>query len=50
MEYLEEFTKEDTWGDMGYLADRGLIPLPEAMRAADRDRLLKLENLDLSKD
>jgi phosphate transport system substrate-binding protein len=50
MEYLQEFTKEDTWGDFGYLADRGLIPLPEAMRAADRDRVLKLQPLDLSKD
>jgi len=50
MEYLEEFTKEDTWGDAGYLADRGLIPLPEGIRAEARDRILGLENLDLSRD
>jgi len=50
MEYLEEFTREDTWGDFGYLADRGLIPLPEGVRAKARDQILGLENLDLSKN
>ncbi len=50
MEYLEEFTSEDTWGDYGYLADRGLIPLPAEARDAARDRILGLENLDLSRD
>lgn len=33
-EYLTEFTNEDTWGDEGYLADKGLIPLPTADREA----------------
>ncbi|MES0869122.1 PstS family phosphate ABC transporter substrate-binding protein [Pseudovibrio sp. SCP19] len=33
-EYLAEFTSEDTWGDEGYLADKGLIPLPAADRAS----------------
>ena len=28
-EFLEELTDEDTWGEEGYLADRGLIPMPE---------------------
>ncbi|WP_068080694.1 PstS family phosphate ABC transporter substrate-binding protein [Polycladidibacter stylochi] len=32
VEYLAEFTNEDTWGDEGYLADKGLIPLPSAKR------------------
>lgn len=32
-EYLAEFTHEDTWGDEGYLADKGMIPLPEDMRS-----------------
>ncbi|WP_310620998.1 PstS family phosphate ABC transporter substrate-binding protein [Flexibacterium corallicola] len=31
-QYLAEFTHEDTWGDEGYLADKGLIPLPVADR------------------
>lgn len=31
--YLEEFTKESTWGDEGYLADKGMIPLDEDARS-----------------
>ena len=31
-EFLAEFTNDDTWGDEGYLADKGLIPLPAAER------------------
>jgi phosphate transport system substrate-binding protein len=30
--YVAEFTSEKAWGDEGYLADKGLIPLPEAER------------------
>lgn len=33
-EFLAEFTDEDTWGPDGYLAEKGLIPLPEADRAS----------------
>jgi phosphate transport system substrate-binding protein len=33
-EYIAEFTRESTWGPEGYLADRGLIPMPDAERAA----------------
>ena len=33
-EYVAEFTSEGTWGDEGYLTDKGLIPLPEADREA----------------
>ena len=32
-EYAAEFTSDDAWGDEGYLAEKGLIPLPEAERA-----------------
>ncbi len=32
-EYLAEFTADSTWGEYGYLADKGLIPMPEAERA-----------------
>lgn len=31
-EFVEEFTNEDTWGEDGYLADKGLIPLLEEER------------------
>lgn len=33
-EFVAEFTSEDTWGEDGYLADKGLIPLPDADREA----------------
>ena len=33
-EYVKEFTSEDAWGPFGYLADKGLIPLPDDERAA----------------
>ncbi len=29
MEYITEFTDEDTWGEYGYLVDKGLIPMGE---------------------
>ncbi len=32
-EYVAEFTSDKAWGDEGYLADKGLIPLPQDMRA-----------------
>ena len=31
-ELIKEFTNEEAWGDEGYLADKGLIPMPEAKR------------------
>jgi len=31
-EYVAEFTSDNAWGPEGYLADKGLIPLPEDMR------------------
>ena len=39
-EFVAEFTNEETWGDEGYLADKGLIPLPEA----DREAIAKSAN------
>jgi len=35
-EFMAELTAEDTWGEDGYLADRGLIPMPDAERAQYR--------------
>lgn len=32
-EYAAEFTKESTWGSEGYLAERGMIPLSDDLRA-----------------
>jgi phosphate transport system substrate-binding protein len=31
-EFLAEFTSERAWGEEGYLADKGLIPMPDAER------------------
>ncbi len=44
--YLAEFTRESTWGEDGYLADKGLIPMPRAERErylADTRSLKRLE-------
>ncbi|MEN8197169.1 MAG: substrate-binding domain-containing protein, partial [Pseudomonadota bacterium] len=30
--YIAEFTSEKAWGDDGYLAEKGLIPLPDKER------------------
>jgi phosphate transport system substrate-binding protein len=32
--FIAEFTSEKAWGDEGYLADKGLIPLPDKDRKA----------------
>jgi phosphate transport system substrate-binding protein len=32
-EFIAEYTSEGAWGSEGYLADKGLIPLPDAERA-----------------
>ncbi len=45
--FLSEFTNEDTWGDEGYLTDRGLIPMPEEERAAYKNATLGLTNLSM---
>ncbi len=44
--FLAEFTSEKAWGNEGYLADKGLIPMPDAERkqfAADAKSLKNLE-------
>ncbi|MEM8652426.1 MAG: substrate-binding domain-containing protein [Pseudomonadota bacterium] len=33
-DFVAEFTAESTWGPDGYLADKGLIPLPDADRTS----------------
>ena len=46
-EYIAEFTSEDAWGPDGYLADRGLIPLPEADRAQMQEQARGLQKLTM---
>jgi len=46
-EYLSEFISDNAMGEDGYLADRGLIPLPEDEYAAVMDAVENLSNLSL---
>ena len=41
-EFLAEFTNEKAWGPEGYLADKGLIAMPEAERAKFRKAAAEL--------
>ncbi len=43
--YVSEFTSEAAWGPDGYLADKGLIPSPDAERQKYRDNALNLRPL-----
>lgn len=47
-EYLAEFTSEQAWGDDGYLADKGMIPLPEEQRDEIATQVKSLEKLELN--
>ena len=42
-EYLEEFTSETSWGEEGYLADKGMIPLDEDVRTDSAESIANLE-------
>jgi len=44
-EFIEEYVSEDAFGGEGYLADKGLIPLPAADRDAVRSGALELKQL-----
>jgi phosphate transport system substrate-binding protein len=44
-EYLDEFTSEGTWGEEGYLADKGMIPLGDDIREAAAESIGNLENM-----
>ena len=46
-EYVTEFTSDTAWGPDGYLVDKGLIPLPDADRAAMAKSAQGLESLSL---
>jgi len=46
-EYLNEFTSEGAWGDEGYLADKGMIPLGVEKRTAIGASVRGLESLEM---
>jgi phosphate transport system substrate-binding protein len=47
-EYLAEFTSEKSWGEEGYLADKGMIPMPDEERESIRKDVANLKNLSLA--
>nr|CRH05575.1 putative Phosphate ABC transporter, periplasmic binding protein [Candidatus Magnetococcus massalia] len=46
-EYLKEFSSDNAWGDEGYLADKGLIPMPMNERKQFRDAAINLTPLKM---
>jgi len=44
-EFLTEFTEETTWGEDGYLADKGMIPLGDELRETTATSVRGLETL-----
>lgn len=43
--FLNELTSEKTWGDEGYLTDKGLIPMPAAERKTYSDNVKQMRTL-----
>jgi phosphate transport system substrate-binding protein len=46
-EYVAAFTSDKAWGPEGYLADRGLIPMPDAERKAIAKAARAMANLSM---
>ncbi len=46
-EYVEEFSSEKAWGPDGYLADKGMIPMPDDERAKFRQDAVNLIPLSM---
>ena len=46
-EYLAEFSSEKAWGDDGYLADKGMIPMPAKERKAFSSDIKALKPLQM---
>jgi phosphate transport system substrate-binding protein len=46
-EYVAEFTNDKAWGKTGYLADKGLIPMPDDKRKEWAAKAAALENLKM---
>jgi phosphate transport system substrate-binding protein len=47
-EYIKAFTSENAWGPEGYLAEKGLIPMPDAERQKYMNVARQLETLSLN--
>lgn len=45
--YLAEFSSEKAWGDEGYLADKGMIPMPEEERKMYSQNIASLKAMDM---
>ena len=45
-EFVAEFTSERSWGELGYLAYRGLVPLPAEERRAIASSVDRLDSLN----
>ncbi len=45
--YLDEFTSEKSWGEDGYLADKGMIPMPDAERKQYRADVAALKTMKI---
>jgi len=45
--YLAEFTSEKAWGEEGYLADKGLIPMPKEERQLFSENVAALKIMDM---
>jgi phosphate transport system substrate-binding protein len=46
-EFLAEFTSDKAWGEEGYLADKGLIPMPDEERKEWSDKASQLVALEM---
>ncbi len=45
--YLAEFTSEKAWGEEGYLADKGLIPMPKEERQLFSENVASLKIMEM---
>ncbi len=45
--YLAEFASEKSWGDEGYLSDRGLIPMPKEERKQFSNDVKEMKTLEM---
>jgi phosphate transport system substrate-binding protein len=45
--YLAEFTSEKAWGEDGYLADKGMIPMPEEERKMFSENVASLKTMEM---
>ena len=46
-EYLAESTSEKAWGEDGYLAEKGLIPMPKAERETYQEAVKTMKPLSM---